>query len=503
MRRSGGIGAVAALLLAVLVPGSAHAQSPSPSPSPSASASASPSPTATPSPSPSPSASPTPSPTPTPDPGTADLAVAFDPGRTLAQIGERFTYRLTITNTGSTPLTNLEVHQFVPPELNVTGVPILDEVDFTQLGRVGGVDEDILWGINTFPAGASLTLSWFAQVDRPGDYTATGSVDADADGFQRSLTPPPVYIAEAEVLGVVVQGASSVEQTVTRTRQVSGPGVLGAPGAILPATGMTEGGFAVLGLALVAFGTFLWRARGKRAAIQALIATALLLTACTSGGDDIEPEVRGNRIENTTPGDEDPADNEPGDEEPADDEPGEGTDGDEGDDPAIDGADDDPTGETTDTPDVIAGAPNAVPAPVQFVTEEVVVDVPVSELDTTKLGPATSDNAIALDWSSASGIVSARSSLFFDPTAVASLRTTLAASGDQMIVNVTLENLLEDERLIVDGRFLHDVAGLPGGKVTLGSPVDVTLAPGAVTKQQFIYKMPSGTYTLSSRFDPA
>lgn len=501
----GGIGRIFVAVTAALValaPAGAAAQTPTPSPSPSASPSPSPSPSPAASPTSSPSPSPSPSPNPSPSPSSpaaGRLEVSIDPGPTLTQVGAAFTYRLTISNTGSAPLTGVEIHQLVPAELDVTGVPVLDEVDYTQLGRIGK-DEDILWGIDSMSAGSTITLSWFAKVAKAGDLIATGSITAEADGDGEEIEPPSIYLGDAEILGVVVPGEQSIARTVTQRRSVTGVGSLGAPGAVLPATGVpAEAGFAFLGLVLIAAGLFLRRERSRRTILHVSAAVALLLTGCVSdSGDPVEPEVKGTRIENEEPTETDEdagSDEQPSDADDTED-PGE-------DDASDDGATDD---DATDdgVPDLSTGAPDTGSAPVGFVEEEVVVQVPFEELDANVLAATPSDNQIAVDWSSSGGVLSAQSSLLFTPDAIATLRTTLSSSGDRVVANVTLENLSSDHRLVVKGRYLHEVAGLPGGRVTLRSPaVDTVLAPGAVTKQVFTYKLPTGQYTLDSRFVPS
>lgn len=480
--------------------GRAIAQTPTPSPSPSASPSAGPSPSPTASPSPSSSPSPTPSPpspTPSPSPtgpGAGRLEVSVDPGPTLAQVGASFTYRLTISNTGSATLSGVLIHQIVPIELDVTGVPVLDEVDFTQLGRIGEDEEDILWGIDSLPAGRSITVSWFAKVAKAGDLIATGRITAEADGDDEEIAPPEIYLADAEVLGVVVRGAQSVDRTITQRRQVTGVGSLGAPGAVLPATGSSaEAGFVFLGLLLIGAGMFLRKTRSKRAILHVVTASALLFTACIGdSADPVDPEVKGTRIEREDPPDE--SDDPESDEEP----------GAEAADPAEDGDGSEDGVPEVSAPEVPTGAPDTGAVPVGFVEEQVVVQVPVEELEANTLGATSSDNQISLDWSSLQGVVSAQSGLIFTPDAVATLRTTLGSSGGRISVDVTLENLSPDHRLVVKGRFFHEVGGVPGGRVTLRSPeVDKVLAPGAVMKQVFTYKLPSGQYTLDSHFQPS
>lgn len=482
------------LTLTYAFAGAASAQTPSPSPSPSASPSASPSESPTPSPTPSasPSASPSPSPTPSPTPSvpSGELRVSVDPGRTLAQVGTTFTYRITISNPGSTPLSGVSIHQIVPEELDVLGVHVLDEVDFTQLGLVNG-EEDITWSIDSFGGGESLTLTWIAKVVRAADLRAVGTITAEADQQVEGIAPPSVYIATARGVSVVDAGAETVAQEVVRERSVTA-----APGSILPATGLgPEAGLAILGLALVAVGLVLWRSRSARRRIGAgVIICALLMSACTSGSDEPDvsqsPEVKGRIIENDDETDTDTdTDVQPGDDAGSED----------GDEPPD--ADADGDGGPADVPpigEVPVGT--TVPGSTEVVSETVTVQVPVSELPAETLGDTDGANAVALDWSRIDGVQQALSSLTFSDE-VASVRTALRASGTRISVEVTLTNETSDRLLEVSGRLLHTVGGLPGGPTTLRSGrLDRTLAPGATIAETFVYTLPTGSFTLTSAF---
>lgn len=484
------------------------AQEASPSPDPSPTSSPSPSPSDSPSPSPSESASPTPSepPSSTPAPELqaqiSDLFVTVSPQGRLAQVGDRFRYKITVANNGGGTLEDVVLRHLVAEELTVVGVPILEEVEAINLGRFGD-EEDITWVLGDMGPGDSFVLPWLAKVKKSGDFVAGGSITVSSGNEQQTFRPRNLYLASVKGLRVVDEGRRFVTRRVVQERSVTLPADDSAVEAgTLPATGASGTiPYALVAAGLIGGGALLLVSPRKRSRALVLVAL-LLLTACVDdgpNGDSVDPntppEVKGRVIERDDTESEEREDaggqsdegrgDRPTDEDPpANEDEGRGSEDGSGDEDA----------------QVSAGP---APTTVQTVREVRTVRIPVEDLPVSSLGATTGDNAMSLDWSETDGVRSALSSIQVGSEAPVSLRTGILVNGKRISVEVTLWNESKKERVEVSGRILHEVAGLAGGSKTLSSePIAIVLAPGAKTVETFVYTLPTGNYTLTSRFIP-
>lgn len=485
----------------------AAAQKASPSPDPSPTSSPSPSPSDPASPSPAGSPSPTPdeepssNPAPAPQAQISDLVVTVSPQGRLAQVGDRFRYKIAVANTGSGTLEDVVLHHLVAEELTVVGVPILDEVEGINLGRFGD-EEDITWILGDMDPGDSFVLPWVGKVQKTGDFVAGGSITISSGSEQQTFRPRNLYLASVKGLRVVDEGRRFVTRRVIQERTVTLPaGETSVEAGALPATGAS--GVAPYGLVAVAMigGGILLLMSSRRRSQALVVVVLLLLSACVDDGESVDPntppEVKGRVIERDDSGSDEPEDAGRQEEERRGDRPSE----EDQDAPSADGADEGRTsegGSGNEEPQV-----SAAPATVQTIREARIVRIPVAELPVAGLGPVAGDNAVSLDWSETDGVRSALSSILVGSEAPVSLRTGLSVSGKRISVEVTLRNESKKERVEVSGRILHDVSGLAGGSKTLSSePISIVLAPGAETVETFVYSLPGGNYTLTSRFSP-
>ena len=428
----------------------------------------------------------------------------MSPSGGLLQVGDRFRYRVTVTNEGDTELEDVVVQQFVPAELTVVGVPILDEVEGINLSRFGD-KEDITWILGDVSPGETFVLPWLAKVHRSGDFNATGSITLSSSGDERSLRPPGIFIGTVKGLRITDAGVASVKRRVVTTRQVTLPAESsGAPG-LLPATGATGVAlFVTLAVALLGAGCLLLLAASRRTRAVTVV-VALLLAGCVGDGDraavdpNQTPEVKGRVIDRD--GEPEDAAGTPSDQDERADEAAPDDDGRDGDGPDASTRPEPETDTGGGTSIATGGTPSVT---IQTVREVRTIRVPVSTLPVTEVGATAGDNAISLEWSEAGGLQSALSSILFSPDAPLSLRTALTADGKKITVEIALRNERADRRVKVEGRILHEISGLAGGPKTLTSePISIVLAPGAVSVETFVYTLPTGSYSLTSRFAPS
>lgn len=414
------------------------------------------------------------------------LALTVSGGETLVQLGRTATYGIVVENTGDEPLEDVVVEAVVAPELDVVDA--------------GGADvtgSTLTWTFPVLAPGAQSSLDVGFRLAREGDLLALTEVNAVA-----ADVPEPATESLRTFIGAP-RGASVTnpeprvfeEVTVTRPRQVvvRADEVLGS--TILPVTGVPVALLAGLGALLIVVGLLaLARASGFVAGTARVMVILLLaLTACTAdtenGADQAAPDTPAPA---TSPAETDEEDDEvlgtvvePGDED--EDEDGAG----EGDQVAPSDATDEAAGE-------VGVALETITIQEQVVRRRLLDpdEIPVRTLGTTQ-----GVNAMSLGWTG-SDIDTAASSVVFFPDAIAEVSTGLGAGNGAVDVEVTLRNLLSDERLAVSGRFVHEVSGPGGFNATLQSePVDVILNPDGTTTYRFTYALPAGDYGLTSRFE--
>ncbi|MDQ3940699.1 MAG: hypothetical protein M3238_05025 [Actinomycetota bacterium] len=486
-------------------PTSSPTTTPTPQPSPTATGSPAPSQTPTSSGS-SPSPTETSSPSP---PGLVNLVVGSRARALLVQLGSQVNYVVTVENTGDVALDGVTVINDVPSELDVAGVPVIDEADSINLISVGS-REQIVWGFNRIEPGTSLRLPWTAVVVGVGDFSATNNVTA--------VSPSKVAEGASDIF-LAVPGRARVDdtpvteappRTVTRKvvtyvqrRVVTAPETASAEG--LPATGVAATGWFWLGTFLLGAGAFLvllLRARSdQRRTLLLAMAAVMTFAACVSNGTDApsgsQPEVTEDAASpDTTTDDGSGVGAEVGEDE------------DEGEQVLGTrvGRDDDETVVPEDDDTIIATDPGDDETEVTFETVPVVSFEPVTisgqPLRIESLGSLSGQNSVSFEWDEGSRqILSATSGIRFtdDPaTLVANLGVTRGPIGTIAV----LTNATEDRRLEVSGRVVLNISG-GGSSTNLASEaIDVILEPGGQVTVPFSYLLPSGSYSVVASFEP-
>lgn len=468
--------------------------------------------------------SPSVSPSPTPDPlePEGDLELTTSAKELLVQLGGEAHYSVNVTNPGPGVMKGLIVVAEAPQELDLEGVPIVPGVAAATLNRSPD-GEDIVWVLDPLRPGASIELPWSGTAVRPGDLRAEASVraftdapegpseEADAVTFLATVDEPPARNPEPHVQKRVVSYRSvTLPAPPPAPRYVPPPppeAAQGAPGS-LPNTGTDPVPLLAGGIFLILIGSFFafgpkvrHRADPRALAVVMLV----LLGACVASQPDVEEgpdeakapvtqpepspspedEVKGIRIRK--------GDGKTG---------AAGTGGEDG--AAGNGQDGGESGGEATTPTttipVIAVVPDA-PTRTILVREVEVVEVPVESLPQDVLQTRPADNTVTLEWSEASGIRSAASSVLISPdTGVEMLTSVSEGAGRTIHVDVTLRNTAPATRITVRGRILHQVSGQGGGATLRSEPLDVVLNPGGEASEEFSYLLPAGSYTLQSLF---
>jgi hypothetical protein len=228
--------------------------------------------------------------------------------------------------------------------------------------------------------------------------------------------------------------------------------------------------------------------------VIALVMVLGIATACTPTDDpqvaapesdqqetaEPEPtpsdEVKGIQIRRKG-GDEDPAETDASTEDTS-------TDG-----TAADGTDLDDIASTTE------------PDEVTTILRRVVVTTPAEEPETQ--AARVGDNSVSFDWNEAAReVVTAASSLMFTPNQPSELMTTLGWDDAGLTSTIELRNIT-DRSVHVDGTMILEIFQNGALVSTLESdPIDVVLAPNGTVEVDNRYLLPSGEYTLISRFQP-
>lgn len=486
---------------------------PEPSPTPSSSpsqAEATPTPTptttaaqATPTPTPSaPAATPSPQETtpmtePAPE-GNGSLTLDTRVSSSLVQIGDEVTQEVVVSNSGTAEVEQVVVRYDVPAEMDVVGVT--SPSGATDTTTMTGSAVTIRWTGFDLSAGETKTFSWAGRVARAGDLVAKGSVEASAEGVAAAQATQSVYLAAVTGVHTVAEGRETVVQQrlVTRSVPAAGAATTQADANLLPVTGFDLWAYAALALFVMALGALTWRASLSHSRLRAapLLLLGLALAACTSGepveerasrtptaapSPTVETQVKGKMIVR-----------------------GEHEDGTDRDDATDDGPE---TGAATGEDAVVSPADGTEQtlggdAGSATVDEKIIlVEVPVSEAPTAKLGATEGRNVIGLEWSETDGLITATSGLTLTEAA-AEISNSLAAEDTEIKVTVTIANTSSTHRLDVEGTIEHVIGGFEDPVVLRSAPISMTLAPKEVVATTFTYALPSGAYTLSSRFVP-
>jgi hypothetical protein len=390
----------------------------------------------------------------------------------LSEIGDVVEY--SVHAEVAEPTDNLVVSVSVPAELDVSSVPLDDQAEAISAG-LHGKKEDIVWVIGDAKPGDSIDLQWFGRVSAPGDLMATAVAEARTDDASATDAADTFLAAPPQVATEKAQPTEVLGKVIKRV-----PVTIPAPaGAVLPVTGWSPSGPLWIAFALLAFGGLLMLigVTGMGAArITALVLVLAVMTACTTATNDnsaaptdgateaapepeVEPtpadQVKGKRIFNN--------------------------------DPAVVGTD-----EATDSTE---------PPATITLYRNVLVDVDV-DADLLAQTDRTSDNTMSFSWTEPDrNVATATSGLMFTPEPISELMVGLTWTEDGLTSSVTLTNA-SSEPLRVQGRLLLDVTDSSGTGTSLSSdPMDVVLAPGGEVEATYRYLLPTGEYTLISRFE--
>jgi hypothetical protein len=151
-----------------------------------------------------------------------------------------------------------------------------------------------------------------------------------------------------------------------------------------------------------------------------------------------------------------------------------------------------------DDPDVTA-APEDVLVPI--VTT---ITVPVEgEREVVAAGAGPGDNMLSFDWDeSTRSILSGSSSRMFHPDAATSLVAEQVITAGSVTTRVVLTNDTDDRDVRVTGRLVLEIEGtLAAGARLQSLPIDKTLAPGESVSAEFVYALPSGSYSVVPVFE--
>jgi uncharacterized repeat protein (TIGR01451 family) len=454
-----------------------------------------PTPTPTPTPSPTAAATPTPSPTATANPGNAYVNVSVD--RSIAQVGQTLTYTITVTNPSSAP---------VSPTITNS---IASEVQFlsaTAQPAPSFGSSSLTWTPTNLAPGSTRSLTWQGRVVGIGDLDATNTVTGTG------IAPVETHTYLAQVKGVVLHrspgepdwGTHEERKVVfsTEERDATAPDEVAAQSSgAIPYTGAPVIPLVVLAALLLLGGCMFMTQRGRRFSAVGLM-LVLIAASCTSEApprdqakqSDEGDEVLGTRLgrgDDANEGDE--TTGTPGNDTGEND--ANGNPNDNGDDTAnADGGnvpvDDDPV-----TP---ADGPAPATEPEEVITRNVVtVEVPNDPPVARSLEQSNADNEIFLDWDAASrSIVGANSRAIFRADSPIQFLTSLREDGGGMSAVVTITNVTDAERLLVDGSFVLSVRG-SAGSIELTSPrLQQVLDPDDQVSAGFEFALPSGTYEI-------
>lgn len=450
-------------------------------------------PSSTPTPTPTPTATATPSPTPTSAPGDPYVNVSVD--RTIAQVGQTLTYSITVTNPSSATIT---------PTITNT---IASEVQFlsaTAQPAPSFGSGSLTWTPTNLAPGATRTLTWQGRVVGTGDLDATNTVTGTG------IAPVETHTYLAQVKGVVLNrspgepdwGTHEERKVVlsTEERDVTAPADVAAESSgALPYTGAPVIPLVVLAALLLIGGCMLMTQRGRRFSAVGMM-LVLVAASCTSEApprdqatqSDEGDEVLGTRIGRGS-------DNE--DDRTTDTEGNDANNGDANNDEAT-GDTDGGNAPSDENPLTPSEDPAPTTEPEEVITRDVViVEVPNDPPAARTLESSSADNEIALDWDATSrSIIGASSRAIFRADSPIQFLTSLREEGGGISAAVTITNVTDAERLLVDGSFVLTIRG-PAGSVELTSPrLQQVLDPDDRVSAGFEFALPSGGYEIVATY---
>lgn len=447
----------------------------------------------------------------------SDLTVSTTSSKVLAQVGERIDYTTHVTNNSTTDLSGVTVVAVLQPELSAQSFERVDEVDAATIGSSARGD-DVVWVLKDLAPGATADLPWVAKVAKRGNlrtFTATKTVAPaktkapDTTTYLatagRRAPHNPVPMVQKKVVTYHSEVVPAEEQPLVTVAPATGT-TEGASDDGLPFTGLDAMPLLLLGVFLIVMGIGL--ALAPRAFDRRKIFIVMLvgLTACVASnqdqaGPDTTDKVKGKRITNTTTATTNPTEITLPSSDGNGNGNGNGAGGGEGPATTTTLPVEPPTGGTGPGPTTVAQAP--APTVTTIVRDASLVTVPFdgpSEVLQSRPG----DNQVTLDWSDASGVESAASSAMFNADSPVEILSSLSEGKGTVVIDVTLRNIQDDKRLVVKGRLFHVVEGAGGKIATLRSdPLDLVLNPNGVAEAHFTYRLPTGSYSLSSSFEAA
>jgi hypothetical protein len=428
------------------------------------------------------------------DPATAQALDLTQSSPLLVQVGDTASFASTLSNETAAPVEDVAVVARLAPELDLVGVAQIPEADAISIGS-SPRGEDIVWIFETIDPGESIDLNWSGHVSSPGDLEASNRIEALSNGRRLAQSSQSTYLGYVQ--GVRTErgerpAAVVQERVVTKLVPVSTE-VAAAPGGILPLTGWSPAGVIVFGFALIAAGGLLLLPGGlPRPSRLVLIAILLLGTACVSEQNTAAPD-RPDVESSVTP--------EP---EP---EPSGGTGPDQdnkrdekrGD--RVLGLRLDRNGEADGRADDATDTPLGTPTEaVAYETVTEVVSVTVQpEVTEERLDSREGDNTMSFTWGPGTA-PQAASSVRFSPDATEELLVGLSSRGSRLLAPISLVNVSEDRRLVVQGRLVLQVSSGRRTSTLSSGPIDVVLEPGGETTAVITFSLPAGTYSAKAAF---
>jgi uncharacterized repeat protein (TIGR01451 family) len=425
-----------------------------------------------------------------PDDEGAELVVTSSGDRVFAQLGGWIDYDVVVRNVGSAAAHDVVVTTNVADELTVLGVPILDDVAQQNLISVGD-EERIVWVLESLEPGKQEKLPWIGQAVSRGDLVAE-NLNAAWTEEVNALGTSRTYLGGSTTPSVAASGEPPAPRPATTTRRVVRyvpRSEAAVSGQILPYTGAELSPFVIFGGLTIVLGLLLWAlARSPRSRLRIVgIAVAILVAGCIAGeepADDVVPgaasgittapedQVLGTRIERN-------------------------------DDQASAPTDD---SEATNAPDDSSGeSPTDTESPADALVPIVTtITVPVDderELVAAEAGPG--DNLLSFDWDEPTrSVLAGSSSRLFHPDAVTSLVAEQVITPGEVTTRVVLTNDTTDRDVRVDGRLVIEIEGtLAAGARLQSVPIAETLAPGESVSAEFVYALPSGSYSVVPSFE--
>jgi hypothetical protein len=109
------------------------------------------------------------------------------------------------------------------------------------------------------------------------------------------------------------------------------------------------------------------------------------------------------------------------------------------------------------------------------------------------------DNTMSFTWAPGTA-PQAASSVRFSPDATEELLVGLSSRGSRLLAPISLVNVSEDRRLVVQGRLVLQVSSGRRTSTLSSGPIDVVLEPGGETTAVITFSLPAGTYSAKAAF---